>query len=51
VRAVRPVHGAGRFRRLSSSRQSAFFPPVVTEQLVPSVWVDEWSPMKPFLLA
>ncbi len=29
---------------------SAFFPPVVTEQLVPSVWLDKWSPMKPFLL-
>ncbi len=29
---------------------AAAFPPVVTEQLVPVVWQDKWSPMKPFLL-
>jgi hemerythrin-like domain-containing protein len=29
---------------------SALFPPVVTEQLVPVVWQEKWSPMKPFLL-
>jgi hemerythrin-like domain-containing protein len=29
----------------------AQFPPVVTEQLVPVVWRDKWSAMKPFLLA
>ncbi len=28
----------------------ALFPPVVTEQLVPVVWQEKWSPMKPFLL-
>jgi len=32
-------------------RMGALFPPVVTEQLVPVVWQDKWSPMKPFLLA
>jgi hemerythrin-like domain-containing protein len=26
-------------------------PPVVTEQLVPHVWKDQWASMKPFLLA
>jgi hypothetical protein len=25
-------------------------PPVVTQQLVPLAWRDQWSPMKPFLL-
>ena len=25
-------------------------PPVLTQQLVPIVWKDEWAPMKPFLL-
>jgi hypothetical protein len=29
----------------------ALFPPVVTEQLVPVVWRERWSAMKPFLLA
>jgi hypothetical protein len=25
-------------------------PPVVTQELVPVVWKEKWSPMKPFLL-
>jgi hemerythrin-like domain-containing protein len=29
----------------------AFFPPVVTEQLVPVAWQEKWKPMKPFLVA
>jgi len=29
----------------------ALFPPLVTGQLVPVVWHEKWSPMKPFLLA
>jgi hemerythrin-like domain-containing protein len=37
---------AGDDRRAMGS----LFPPVVTEQLVPTVWLDKWSPMKPFLL-
>ena len=28
----------------------AVMPPMVTQQLVPVVWKDEWAPMKPFLL-
>ena len=32
-------------------RMTALFPPVVTEQLVPIVWQEKWSAMKPFLLA
>lgn len=30
---------------------AALFPPVVTEQLVPTVWQEKWAPMKPFLVA
>ena len=26
------------------------FPPIVTEQLIPVAWKDQWAPMKPFLL-
>jgi hypothetical protein len=29
---------------------AAALPPQVVEQLVPIVWKDQWSPMKPFLL-
>ena len=25
-------------------------PPMVTEQLVPVVWKEQWAPMQPFLL-
>lgn len=25
-------------------------PPVISEQLVPVVWKEQWAPMKPFLL-
>jgi hemerythrin-like domain-containing protein len=28
----------------------ALLPPVVTQQLIPIVWKDQWAPMKPFLL-
>ncbi len=30
---------------------AALFPPVVTEQLVPIVWQDQWAPMREFLLS
>jgi hemerythrin-like domain-containing protein len=36
----------GRDREL----MGVLFPPVVTKELVPVVWQDKWSPMKPFLL-
>ncbi len=29
---------------------AANFPPMVTNELIPNVWKDEWVPMKPFLL-
>ena len=29
---------------------AAAFPPVVTQELVPHVWKDQWAPMQPFLL-
>jgi hypothetical protein len=29
---------------------AATMPPMVTEQLVPVVWKEEWAPMQPFLL-
>lgn len=29
---------------------AGMLPPVVTEQLVPHVWKEQWAPMKPFLL-
>jgi hypothetical protein len=29
---------------------AANFPPMITEQLVPIVWKDQWAPMKPLLL-
>jgi len=25
-------------------------PPIVSQELVPVVWKDQWAPMKPFLL-
>jgi hemerythrin-like domain-containing protein len=37
---------AGEERRV----MGGLFPPVVTGQLVPTVWLEKWSPMKPFLL-
>jgi len=29
---------------------AATFPPMVTDELVPKVWKEQWEPMKPFLL-
>ena len=29
---------------------AANFPPMVINELIPTVWKDEWTPMKPFLL-
>jgi len=32
-------------------RMAEHFPPVVLDQLIPVVWAEKWSSMKPFLLA
>ncbi len=29
---------------------AASFPPMITEELIPKVWKDQWAPMKPYLL-
>ena len=29
---------------------NAAMPPIVTQQLVPVAWKEQWAPMKPFLL-
>ncbi len=31
-------------------KMSAFFPPVIMNELIPVVWKDQWAPMKPLLL-
>lgn len=29
---------------------SALLPPIITQQLIPGPWKDQWAPMRPFLL-
>jgi len=29
---------------------AASFPPMITEELIPKVWKDQWAPMKPYFL-